>query len=79
MSMTGPDGESPDERARRVVARIQAKHPCWLIMWSPWRREFTAFGRFAPVAIVIDQADPRDLLRAMREEELRSARMRDGR
>ena len=74
--MTGSDGEPPDDRARRVAARIQAKHPCWLIMWSPWRREFTAFGRFAPAAIVIDQADPRDLLTAMREEELRAAHIR---
>lgn len=72
--MSSPGEASPDDLAHHVAARIQAKHPQWLIMWSPWRQQFTAFGRFAPVAIIIDEADPRELLKAMREEERRSTR-----
>lgn len=71
--MSSPPRGSLNYRARRVAARIQAKHPQWLIVWSPWRGQFTAFGRFAPGPIIVDQADPLELLKAMRAEELHCA------
>jgi len=72
--MTDLGGQPPDAQAREVAARIQAQHPRWLIIWSPWRQQFTAFGCFAPVPIVIDEADPSELLKAMQAEELRFTR-----
>jgi hypothetical protein len=28
--------------------------PGWVVMWSPWRRSYTAFAAFTPVPVVID-------------------------
>jgi hypothetical protein len=72
--VTDIGGLSPDARAGKVAARLQVQHSGWLIIWSPWRQQFTAFGRFAPVPIVIDEATPSELIKAMRAEELRFAR-----
>jgi hypothetical protein len=73
--MTDIDGLVPDAGARKVAARLQAQHPGGLIIWSPWRQQFTAFGRFAPVPIIIiDEATPSELLKAMQAKELRFAR-----
>jgi hypothetical protein len=72
--VTDLGGLPSDARARKVAARLQAQHPRWLIIWSPWRQQFTAFGRFAPVPIVIDEATPGELLKAMHAQELRFAR-----
>jgi hypothetical protein len=63
----------PDAQARDAAARIQGRHPAWMVMWSCWRRQFTAIGRLAPVPVILDEADPRALLQAMRAEELRHA------
>jgi hypothetical protein len=36
--------------------RVQAARSGWLVIWSPWRRTFTAFAVFAPEPVVIDEA-----------------------
>ena len=58
----------------QVAARLQVQRPRWLVIWSPRRQQFTAFGRFAPVPVVIDEASPSELLKAMQTQELRFAR-----
>jgi hypothetical protein len=73
-AVTDLGGLPPDAQARKVAAQLQAQHPRWLIIWSPWRQQLTAFGRFAPVPIIIDEANPSELLKAMQAEELRFAR-----
>ena len=40
------------------------------VVWAPWRRQFTVFGRFAPVPVVIDEADHDELFNRMRAAEL---------
>lgn len=42
------------------------------VVWAPWRRQFTAFGRFALVPVVIDEADHDELFNRMRTAELPS-------
>ncbi len=69
--MKNEGDQQADARARKMAASIQAKHRWWLVMWSPWRRQFTAMGCFAPVPIIIDEADRIELLQRMRAEELR--------
>jgi hypothetical protein len=41
---------SPSE----VAAELQDHRPGWLIIWSPWRRCFTAFAALSPSALIID-------------------------
>ncbi|MGI8330378.1 hypothetical protein ACRYCC_10460 [Actinomadura scrupuli] len=52
---------------------LGASRPGWLVIWSPWRRTFTAFAYFAPDAVVIDEMAVDRLLVAMRETEQRYA------
>jgi hypothetical protein len=54
-----------------VLWRVQVAHPAWVLMWSAYRRTFTAFGCFAPVPLVLDDADVDGLVALMRQEELR--------
>lgn len=37
-----------------AVAGVQAQLPNWVVIWSPWRREFSAFCCCAETAIVVD-------------------------
>jgi hypothetical protein len=69
------DGQPDDVWGRETAALIQAAHSCWLVVWAPWRRQFTAFGRFAPVPVVIDEADHDELVNRMRAAELPSPSM----
>jgi hypothetical protein len=41
---------SPSE----LAAQLQEHRPGWLIIWSPWRRCFTAFAALGPSAFIID-------------------------
>lgn len=40
---------------------LQRTRPGWVVMWSYWRRTFTAFACFAPDPVVIDEAVPERL------------------
>ncbi len=59
----------PDPAPRQIAA-VQAAASDWLVMWSAWRRDWTAFARFGPVALVVDDPDPGRLLRRCRAAEL---------
>jgi hypothetical protein len=49
------------EQARR----IQANHREWLVMWSAYRRTFTAFSCFTPEPLVVDEPTADALVREM--------------
>jgi hypothetical protein len=50
--------------------RIQATHRQWVVMWSAWRRTYTAFSCFTAGPLVVDEATPDDLVSAMVRVEL---------
>jgi hypothetical protein len=50
--------------------RIQESHRSWVVMWSAWRRTFTAFSCFTPGPMVVDEPTPEALISAMRRVEL---------
>lgn len=50
--------------------RIQESHRSWVVMWSAWRRTFTAFSCFTPGPLVVDEPTPDALISAMRRVEL---------
>jgi hypothetical protein len=54
------------EQARR----IQATHRQWVVMWSAWRRTYTAFSCFTTGPLVVDEATPDGLVSAMVRAEL---------
>lgn len=60
--------DAPQVETARSLERANTG---WLIMWSPWRQAYTAFGCFAAEPIVVDDPSPDGLLLAMRQEELR--------
>lgn len=60
-----------DEADRCVLRHMQVAHPAWLVMWSPYHQTFTAFGCFAPVPLILDEADVDQLATLMCQEELR--------
>jgi hypothetical protein len=53
--------------------QLQRARPGWVVMWSPWRRTFTAFAYFAPVALVLDSPTAEQLTAEMRQAELQYA------
>lgn len=60
-------------RPEDIAAAIERTQPGWLVMWSPWRRKFTAFALFGPLfgeALVLDEAEVPALLDRMREAEM---------
>jgi hypothetical protein len=74
----GRPAESPRAAAssgtRKRVAVEQARQlelsqPGWVVMWSPWRRSYTAFAYFTPVPVVIDARTVDRLLLEMRGAE----------
>lgn len=58
-----PPSTAPDPGA--VASQVEAVRPGWVVLWSPWRRTFTAFGCFAPVPVVLDDPVPVRLVSRM--------------
>lgn len=58
----------------REVAGYQAMARGWLVMWSPWRRVWTAIAQFGPEPLIFDHPDPWELLDRCRAAELATAR-----
>ncbi|REE96789.1 hypothetical protein [Thermomonospora umbrina] len=54
-----------------MASRLQTAFPGWLVMWSPWRRTFTAFASFTPNALVMDEPTTDRLIDQMRMVERR--------
>jgi hypothetical protein len=64
-SAAGDDATCSEE-----ARRIQATHRQWVVMWSAWRRTFTAFSCFTVGPLVVDEATPDGLVSAMVRVEL---------
>ncbi|WP_345435935.1 hypothetical protein [Actinoallomurus vinaceus] len=62
----------PDPSPRDLAA-LQAACTGWLIMWSRWRRAYTAFGACTKRPVIIDEADPARLIQQCRAIELAAA------
>ena len=45
-------------------------HRQWVVMWSAWRRTYTAFSCFTAGPLVVDEATPDGLVSAMVRVEL---------
>lgn len=60
-SVSAKDDAVRSEQARR----IQATHRQWVVMWSAWRRTYTAFSCFTAEPLVVDEATPDGLVSAM--------------
>lgn len=60
-----------DAAYAREAGRIQDEHRGWVVMWSTWRRMFTAFSCFTPDRLVLDKTTSSELLTAMWQIELR--------
>jgi hypothetical protein len=54
----------------KEAMRIQATHRQWVVMWSAWRRTYTAFSCFTVGPLVVDEATPDGLVSAMVRVEL---------
>jgi hypothetical protein len=50
--------------------QIQQSHRGWLVMWSVWRRTFTAFSCFSTAPVVVDAPTTQSLLIRMHHVEL---------
>jgi len=45
-----------DTHAAEVALRLEAAYAGWVVIWSPWRRMFTAFGSCANERLIIDDS-----------------------
>jgi translation initiation factor 2 gamma subunit (eIF-2gamma) len=59
-----------DAECSEQALRIQAAHRQWVVMWSVWRRTYTAFSCFTVGPLVVDEATPDGLVSAMARVEL---------
>lgn len=62
-----------DETQTALARRINARLPGWLVIWSPWRECFTAFGACTPRLTIVDERDPQKLLDRACEAQLAAA------
>lgn len=56
-----------DSRAVEVAAELQRAYSGWLVIWSPWRRKFTAFGSCAADRLIVEDSSVQRL-RALMDE-----------
>jgi hypothetical protein len=43
-----------DVHAAEVAARLESTCAGWVVIWSPWRRKFTAFGACTPERTIVE-------------------------
>jgi hypothetical protein len=80
-SHRAPHGVAPAEPAyvRAIdpgpaeLAGWQSMIPDWLLMWSPWRRAWTAMARFGAQPIIIDDRNIHHLLAQCQRAEMAAA------
>jgi hypothetical protein len=53
--------------AAEVAIRLEAAYAGWVVIWSPWRRMFTAFGSCANERLIIDDSSV-ERLRALMDQ-----------
>ena len=56
-----------DTHAAEVALRLQAAYAGWVVIWSPWRRMFTAFGSCTNERLIIDDSSV-ERLRALMDQ-----------
>lgn len=44
-----------DVYAAEVARRVQETRAGWVVIWSPWRRKFTAFGACTAERVIVDE------------------------
>ncbi|MEV0348543.1 hypothetical protein AB0H88_22435 [Nonomuraea sp. NPDC050680] len=55
-----------DQANREIAHTIQARSPGWVVLWSVWRRRFSAFGCWTSAqSVIIDAVDAEELIREM--------------
>ncbi|WP_433187760.1 hypothetical protein [Actinoallomurus sp. CA-150999] len=59
--MVAPDPSPQD------LAAVQAACRGWAVMWSRWRRAYTAFATFTAGPLILDEPDPARLMQRCRE------------
>lgn len=59
-----------DAQYAKDAQRIGWHYRSWLVMWSCWRRTFTAFS-CSSIALVIDAPTPEELCKALEQSEMR--------
>lgn len=69
-SEPGRSALGDDAACSEEARRIQAAHRQWVVMWSAWRRTYTAFSCFTAGPLVVDEATPDGLVSAMVRVEL---------
>lgn len=63
-----------DGHARDLAMQIERGHSQWVVVWGVYSREYWAFACFdVPQGIIMHSVDPNELVRQMREVELRAA------
>jgi hypothetical protein len=58
---------SADAYAAEVALRLEAVYADWVVIWSPWRRMFTAFGSCTNERLIIDDSSV-ERLQALMEQ-----------
>jgi hypothetical protein len=59
-----------EDEAREHVRRLEAAHPCWLIFYGSYSRQFIAYPLFpAPARTVLIETGPQAIERRMRHIE----------
>lgn len=66
-------GRPPVDPVPQEVAAVQGVLRDWAVMWSPWRRAFTAFARFGGEPLIIDEPDKMRFLQRCHAAELAAA------
>ena len=65
-----PDREVWDAQHVRQAQELARRNQGWVVMWSSWRRAFTAFACFTAEPVVLDEPAVPVLLAHMRQTEL---------
>lgn len=45
-----------DTHAAEVAERIEQAYAGWVVIWSPWRRKFTAFGSCTRDRLIVEDS-----------------------
>lgn len=58
-----------DSYARDIAASLASRCPGWVIIWSAWRRAFTAFSAVTTESVVLDDTSAHRLLQRIGDVE----------
>jgi hypothetical protein len=64
-----------DRREHAYAARIEQKHPGWVVLWGMFSRRYWAFptNTAIPRGTILSAPQPRELVAAIRQAELAAA------